>query len=343
MVDGDAHALVRSVLTHCRVDPPGDFEWFGRRTRVAETASGETRGIFLRALSLHLYFHVFCPGTPVARLPSPSTPGAGEIRALLTGHSLACPDRDRWDAGWIFVGPSADAYRVRRDGLDFLASADAVRPRQGETLHAGGDVEVLVPADRWSLSPGFMLIHGQRLLQPRSAGNRRTRLYLHMDMEGAREVIALCERFNQHQVPFTLKVAAHPDAFERCDTVILFVERQDYRRASAILVEAAHRSGHRPRPPNPAFASVLAPGVSVADDPPGEESFGASRVRLLAMGILRAWEAGRTSLDARLHEVGKAFREEGRSLERPHLEPGSTEYETEPWARWPHPSGSASG
>jgi hypothetical protein len=253
----------------------------------------------------------------------------------VTGHSLACPDRDRWDAGWIFVGPSADAYRVRRDGLDFLASADAVRSRLGETLRAGCAVEVLVPTDRWSLSPGFMLIHGKRLLQPRAAGIRRTRLYLHMDIEGAREVIALCERFNQERVPFTLKVAAHPDAFDRCDTVILFVERDDYPRASAILVEARTRSGLNPRPANPSFASPLAPGVSVADDPSGSESFGESRTRLLAAGILRAHEAGSTTPDARLYEVGQAFREEGLRLDRPHLEPGSTEYETDPWVHWP--------
>jgi hypothetical protein len=333
----DARSLVSSVLTACVVDPPGGFQWFGRRIRAAERAAGEeeAHSTFLRTLALHLYLQVFCPGEATARPFPTRASGAGEIRALLAAHSSANPDRDRWDSGWTYVGKSRDSYLVRRQGLDFSVSAKGIRTRPGDALREGCDVQVLVPAERWSRSPGYMLFYGARLLQPRSAGIRRTRLYLHMDAEGARRVIGLCRRFNDARLPFTLKVAGHPDAYDRCDTVILFVQRDDYRLASEILVEEATGSDLRTREAIPAFTRKLAAGVSVSDDPHAAESFGESRCRLLATAIVRAHEAGARTVESRLREIEGAFLEEGLTLDHPHLEPGSEDYEIGPWAHWP--------
>ena len=331
----DTRALVLSVLEGCVVDPPHGFQWFGQWIPTVSTREDPPDESFLRSLALHLYLHVYCRGEVTARLPTPPAARAGEIRALMTAHSLANPDRDRWDTGWTYLGSSKGSHLVRGQGLAFSVSAEEVRPRSGQSLHAGCDAEVLVPAERWSLSPGYMLFHGKRLLPPRSAGIRRTRLYLDLDVEDARRVIGMCRRFNDAKLPFTLKVAGLPDAYEcRDDTVILFVERDDYRRASEILVAEATRSGITPRPPIPAFTRRLASGVSVADDPHGTESFGESRCRLLAAGILRAHEAGATTFESRLREVENAFLSAGMSFDRPHLEPGSEEYEIAFWSAW---------
>lgn len=331
----DTRSLIRSVLAGCHVEPPRGFEWFGRwiPTGGFPPESSLPQDSFSRALALHLYFHVFCPGKVIAELPPARACNAGEVRALLTAHSLANPDRERWDSGWTYMGRSGDSHLVRSREIDFSASEAGIRPKRGDALSVGSDVEVLVPADRWSLSPGFMLFDGERRLRPRSAGIRRTRLYLDLDVENARRVIGLCRRFNEVRLPFTLKVAGHPDAYDRCDTVILFVERDDYRRASELLVEEATGSGITPRPPVPAFTRRLAPGIAVADDPHVAESFGESRCRLLAAGIVRAQDSGGT-LESRLGEVERTFLAEGVTLDSAHLEPGSAEYETDPWSRW---------
>jgi hypothetical protein len=179
-----------------------------------------------------------------------------------------------------------------------------------------------------------MLIYGKKLLPPRSAGVRRTRLYLNLDEEDARRVIGMCRRFNEERLPFTLKVAGQPALYdERCDTVVLFVGRNDYQRASEILVEEATRAGLRPRPSIPAFTRRLASGVAVADDPHIPESFGESRCRLLAAGILQAHEAGKTMVESRLEEIEAAFLAGGVRLASAHLEPDSMEYEVGPWSR----------
>jgi hypothetical protein len=180
-----------------------------------------------------------------------------------------------------------------------------------------------------------MLFYGKDLLPPRSAGIRRTRLYLDLDVDGARRVIGLCRRFNEAGLPFTLKVAGLPEAYDRSDTVILFIGRDDYRRASELLTEEVRRFGLTPRPPVPAFTRRLAPGVAVADDPHVTESFGESRCRLLAIGILRAHETGQSAIESRLWEIEKAFLAEGVALDCPHLEAGSAEYEDYPWLHCP--------
>lgn len=334
----DTRSLIRSVLAGCIVDPPRGFEWFGRWVPTAGFAAAPNlpQESFSRTLSLHLYFHVFCPGKVIVDLPPTRACSAGEVRALLMAHSFANPDRERWDTGWSYVGRSRDSHLVRSSkGIDFSVSETGIRPRRGDALRVGSNVEVLIPADRWSLSPGFMLFSGERPLHPRSAGIRRTRLYLDLDVEDARRVIGLCRRFNEARIPFTLKVAGHPDAYDRCDTVILFVGRDDYRRASELLIEEAAGSGITPRPPVPAFTRRLASGIAVADDPHVAESFGETRCRLLAAGILRAHDAGDSVLESRLREIERTFLAEGVSLDSAHLEPGSAEYEIDPWSRWP--------
>lgn len=340
---GSARELVRSVLAECHVDPPHGFEWFGRRIPVPVSDGEDPGRALLRTLAIHLYLHVFCPGAVRPLLPPARESGAGEIRALMTAHSLANPDRDRWDAGWTYVESApGESHVVRRRGLDFSVSSEGVRPRRGRALRAGREVAVLVPAERWSLSPGFMLFHGERLLHPRSAGTRRTRLYMDLDVDDSRKVIGMCRRFNEARLPFTLKVAAQPALYDdRCDTVVLFVEREDYLQASELLVEEATRAGLAPRAPTPAFTRRLGSGVAVADDPATAESFGELRCRLLAAGILRAEDAPGGSIEARLQAVDEEFLAAGVELDRAHLEPGSEEYDPGPWS--PLSSSSSAG
>jgi len=45
-------------------------------------------------------------------------------------------------------------------------------------------------------------------------------------------------------------------------------------------------------PATPLFARTLAPGIAFAESPPGGESFGINRCRLLAEGLLEGFAAG---------------------------------------------------
>jgi hypothetical protein len=75
----------------------------------------------------------------------------------------------------------------------------------------------------------------------------------------------------------------------------------------------------------PLFSKPLAHGLGLAEDPKTGENFGTSRCRLLAEAVCKAHERGLDSAEARWNEVIAAFAAAGLSLDRPHLNPGSTD------------------
>ena len=332
----DARALIRDALQACRVDPPRGFVWFGRRFRVAHDGSPDpesARRSFLLALARHLYGTVYCPGGAVPLEAPTAISGVGEVRAFMTALSGANRHPDRWDTGWTIVQRKADQCVVRKWDTDFTVTAGGCRSTGDEPPRAGGPVDVLVPSERWFEYPGYMVFHGRRIPEPRAGTAGLTRLYLNLDHDGARRMIDLCGTLDELPLPYALKVAGRPEGLDRCDTVILFIGREDYRQASEVLVETGRDLREMLRPGSPAFTRPIAPGVGVADDTGGGESFGESRCRLLAEGIVIAGERGETGVEARLRTIENRFRQAGISLDRPHLNPESTEYETGPWDR----------
>ena len=81
----------------------------------------------------------------------------------------------------------------------------------------------------------------------------------------------------------------------------------------------------------PVFTKRVAPGVALAEDPGTEESFGQNRCRVLAEGMIRAYEQRARSLDRRLRVVAESYAAEGISLTHPYLNPNSTDSYTHPW------------
>src|SRR5262249_51411500 len=75
----------------------------------------------------------------------------------------------------------------------------------------------------------------------------------------------------------------------------------------------------------PLFTEVLQPGVGIAEDPTSGESFGMHRCRLVAEGLVEAWQRAGKSVENRLQAIATRFEREGLKLDRPHLNAGSTE------------------
>ena len=75
----------------------------------------------------------------------------------------------------------------------------------------------------------------------------------------------------------------------------------------------------------PAFCKPLARGLALAEEPPGAESFGEHRCRLLAEAIVSADERGLRTPAQRLAVVRERFQAAGVSLDAPYLQPGSVD------------------
>lgn len=111
-----------------------------------------------------------------------------------------------------------------------------------------------------------------------------------------------------------------PIDLQRClrpDGVVLYVEREQWTELAPILRGLAQSATAWLHPSHPAFTLPLAPGVSLAEDVPGE-SFGGQRCRWLA-------EAFSTLTDVTAMQAAAQARlaEQGLDWQAPYRSPGS--------------------
>jgi lantibiotic modifying enzyme len=130
---------------------------------------------------------------------------------------------------------------------------------------------------------------------------------------------------NTAGLPFRLKVLNDPALFTRRDAGVVYVRRTDYRVAAELLGRVYAEVSIHLRPGTPVFTKPLAPGVGLAEDPGGGESFGRNRCHLLADGLIIASEQGKKALGLRLQTVADRFAGEGINLAEPFLNPGSVD------------------
>jgi len=134
-------------------------------------------------------------------------------------------------------------------------------------------------------------------------------------------------------VPFQAKLMDDPQAFRRADSAVCYLPPGAWDAARPALERAHAHLLPWLRPATPLFALRLAPGVAVAEDPGGEDSFGTHRAALLAEGLWDAREGGDPVL-----AVEARFRAAGLDLDAPHRGPGSRAEYPFLAARWEVPA-----
>lgn len=271
-----------------------------------------------------LYSRFYCQGGRPAPSEGDSTgsepEGSAPFVAALSAANMGTGSRESdWECSLV-SGPVA---ALRKEGLILWVEAEAIGLTPDSEAEPGRAVTLCLPAERRTLSPGFFMAVGNRGFTGNDPG-AILRFYLNLSPEGAvrfmREATA---RLNQADVPFRLKVRNDPARFDRCDPVVLYAPAGEYTKIALLLGPVCAELRPCLRPGTPAFTKALAPGVGLAEDPGGSESFGMHRCGLLAEGLIRAQEAGETSLKARLDVVESCFAEASISLDQPYLNPGS--------------------
>jgi hypothetical protein len=332
-----------SAVQATSLDGPTTYSWFGDRVppppaHIRRALSPRTaRAYLLFALQAHLYRDFYCHGVA---LPAPRLPWYG---ALVGGALGATPFQRLLSAanaghGCREVGHTIRAVAegralVDRDGLEVWAQLEDYEPVEGEALMPGAQVVLRLPKELLGASPGYYLALGDAPLEsvarPTSDGapdaaSRIVRVYWHLMASGAVPFLRRATRaLNAAGLPFRLKVLNDPDAFTRCDAAVLYLRRRDYIACAEALRRIYHATASTLRPSVPAFTKPLVPGVGLAEGPAGGESFGLHRCLLVAEGMLRAHEAGRTALEERLDIVASCLATAGVRPDAPFLDPGA--------------------
>ena len=139
------------------------------------------------------------------------------------------------------------------------------KPRRG-----GSTVSVALPAELRRLSPGFYMALGDAGLDLEEP---LVRHYWNLESAGGAALIAAGTGvLNKAGVPFRLKVAVEPAAYDRCDAGVLYTPRRALTTVVALLPAIRAAVAAHLRPGTPALTKPLAEGLAVADDPPGGDS-----------------------------------------------------------------------
>ncbi len=233
-----------------------------------------------------------------------------------------------WENGWEVLANTPDGVVVRRGGLTlWVRLEDCLIPKGGSREH-GTVLRLHLPKELLGISPGYYMALSDE--EEKSYETKPlVRLYWNLRAEGAesfvREATGL---LNEARLFFRLKVLNDPRSYTRCDAAVVYLHQDEHLRVAEIMNRVYPQVAHYLKPNTPMFTKAIAPGVGLAEDPGQTESFGQHRCRLLADGMIRAYEQGARSLDERLRIVTDYYAAVGIKLSQPYLNPNSTDVYT---------------
>jgi hypothetical protein len=234
-------------------------------------------------------------------------------------------------SGWKVIASNPMEIVIRRgSGVKLVVRPEDCFGEIGNLPRPGEFVRIRIHKELVNVSPGYYLaISNRDDLQEDS--QPRLRIYWNLKADGAAHLIRIFTReLNEEKRFFHLKVLNDPAAYSRCDGGVLYIRKVDYHAFADVLRHALPQLASHLKPEVPLFTKHLAPGIGLAEDPGGRESFGQHRCRILADGMIRAWERRARNFDDRLAVVVDHYVSARISLNTPYLNPGSVdEYSVE--------------
>lgn len=200
-----------------------------------------------------------------------------------------------YDCGWtVDEIEHGGNILVHKGGYKrYTYAGDFIRTYFGQGPLQRGEIVNIRVVPEYSGEPEtgdvFYFIFGQVLLD----NNNETivRLYFNLKPEGAASLVALIsENLNRYNIPFQFKCLNRKAFYTRCDAAVLYIDKRYFQVVADLLAEhyAELKTGLNAEVPM--FTKLLAPGIGFAENPfSSADSFGTSRCKIIAQGILDAW------------------------------------------------------
>jgi HopA1 effector protein family len=239
--------------------------------------------------------------------------------------------------GWQIIKEESDGRLVvvNNDLTLYVDRERHLPPEIQQSATVGDSISIRLPKNR--VQSGFYMAIGDagsnRPNTTEVREERTTRVYFNLSPDGAVAVMkALTEKLNAISIPFSFKTLYNPSSFERYDSAVLYFDRNDYQTVKQILQEIYRDNQPHFRADVPLFTKILAPGLSLAEEPDfnfgDKESFGTNRCQIIVNGLLEARNKGDESKEARLAAIIDGFNSLGIQLERSHLNANSEDIYT---------------
>jgi Lanthionine synthetase C-like protein/HopA1 effector protein family len=312
--------------------PSLTFSWFGKRSqplpsKLRKFFSPTTlKNVLLVTLQENLYTNFYCKGCAAPLdLHEHRSKSLTGIRPFVKELSAVNSGIGYWDKGWLIRSVGDKKIILFQAGLELRIDPEYCLISQGTSLTPGNNASIRFPKDFPEIAPGFYLAASNEPFEP-DDWQSIVRLYWNLTPKGAIHFTrSTTSMLNQAGLPFRLKILSNPAQFSRCDSVVLYLYRNDCNRACEILQRIYFEVIDELRQGIPALTKPIAAGVGLAEDPGQNNSFGIHRCRILAEGMILASEQGLQSVEERLQVVCDSFAKNNICLETPFLNAGSVD------------------
>jgi hypothetical protein len=321
---------IKAVIRATRICSSISYSWFGKlshplsRTLKRVFTPEAARSYLLFNLQGQIYDDFYCQG--YATLPNQElvgTPLVG-IMPFVRELSTANTGTGCWENGWLIRRFEEDKAVLFKEGLELWVHAEECKLAPDKSSMPM-TASLRLPKELLNFSPGFYIALSDKEFNE-DKSQTLVRLYWNLTSEGAVHFVrSVTSKLNKNGLPFKLKIVNDPLRYTRCDVAILYIHKTDYLIIGQILAKLYPKVSKYLKNSVPALTKPLAPGIGLAEDPEQGLSFGMHRSKLLADGIIRAYEQGKKSLHERLQVVEERFAEDGIDLEKPYLNPGSVD------------------
>jgi hypothetical protein len=246
-----------------------------------------------------------------------------DLTASLTQANATTDD---WDRGWKI-------YQIAASGKIFVQKAERSRAAlagayisermKSHGLQIGDWVSLRIYPANSELQAAFFHSFGRQLAD-QFDDYSAVRLYFNIDAESASPLLAeLSSVLNQYYVPFHFKTLVDTRQYGRADAAVLYIARRYYQFVVPLLAQIPALLGSGLHDPVPMFCQRIMCGIGVAEDPGTGESFGMHRCRVVAEGLVAAWDDGMQTIDDRVKSIQNRFEAYDLILEKPYLNPFS--------------------
>ncbi len=229
---------------------------------------------------------------------------------------------DRWEKGWVAQKVSSRgrviAYRGKEQRL--LNLGDYMTPARPGLIPLPG-MELLVTGRRESAEqPGFWITFSPAWCEVMPS---LLRIYWNTSPEGGVHLVELVTSLFPQTLAYSLKLPVNEEGYQRADTVVLYMQSQDFAKSREALHQIYQHVTPALFPEEVPWSQTVAPGVSLAEDPPDQqESFGLHRCRMIVEGLKSVSNDG-SEVDA-VRAVEQYMVSLGFDPERPYCNPNST-------------------